>query len=201
MLEIEDFWKGVKPHHKPEKGFNGVIGYGCRRKTRSRFDKSQKRKAYREIRKYGFDLSEVWNLDCTIMSWLSDEFGGFFTICGSSDNWSNYDMEGNYVDFWENYKADGYIQNAAEWEKIRTESFMKHLKDLLDNASEEDKKKIAEFCSPRLRKLADITHGWPPSDDFHTFEDWKKEIYNMADKLDEGEYSEYFISYFFSLWD
>ena len=52
-----DLFKGIKPNPPRLWSINGRIGYGC---------VNSKRKYGRYIRKYGFDITEVWNLDCTI---------------------------------------------------------------------------------------------------------------------------------------
>lgn len=80
---------------KIEKGTNNYINYGYRRKNVNK----EKRKALRNIRKYGFDTSECWNFDTTIMRYLSDNFGEFFRECGSPDDWGNYDTKGNHWDY------------------------------------------------------------------------------------------------------
>lgn len=194
-MEIEEIWNGLPGFKGIQKGAHGKIGYGCRYKCRKPYEKCRKRKAYRQIRKYGFDLSELWNLDNTILEWLSDNVGGFFRVCGPADDWSDYYTDGQRV----NWRKD--ISDSAELLITRSESFQKHLRDFLDNGDPVLLDKFGKFVVPRLLKLADITHGWPVGEDFPKFEDWTAEVRNMAAKFEEGIYSEYFITYFFSLWD
>jgi len=202
-MEIESIWNNIPPFKKIEKGFGGKFGYGYwRKKGLEHGDKrNHKRQCLRQIRKYGFDNSETWGLDYTIMRWLSDNYGGFFRICGNPDNWNNYTLDGTYLDFWEHRKDKDYYEVTNKAEEARYNSFKVHLKHFLDNATPQEMKGMASFCSPRLRRLKELNHGWPATDDFPTFEDWQNELLNMADKFEEGTYSPYFISYFFSLWD
>ena len=201
-MEIEKFWNNLPSFANVEFNNNGKFNYGCITKKPSRdYKKRYIRKARRQMRKYGFDSSETWNLDYTIMTWLSDNFGGFFRICGCPDNWGHYDLDGNDYDFWKYRNTEGYYEKMKEWNTTRYDSFYKHLRDFLNNLTDDNKKKLSNFCCPRLRYLAKHMHGWPAGNDFPKFEDWKNEIENMACKLEEGTYSEYFITYFFNLWD
>lgn len=200
-MEIEYFWKNIPSFKTIEKGKDGRIGYGFRYKHKRPYDKMQKRKAYREIKKYGFDLSETWSLDYTIMLWLSDTFGGFFKICGCCDNWAHYDLDGNYIDFWDHKDDKNHYDNMYKYETTRYNSFRKHLNDLLNTNDPKVISKFSEFCSPRLRILAKFSHGWPSGEKYKNYEDWINVIIDMADKFDNGTYSQNFIDDFFCLWD
>lgn len=200
-MEIESFWNGLPGYRGMCKGKNGRIGYGYVYKHYNRNGITKYRKAYRQIRKYGFDISEAWTLDITIMEWLSDNVGGFWKKCGPFSSWTEYDLNGNYYDFWEFCNEDIYFNLAYQWEKTRCDSFLKHLKDFLDNSNENILNDFRKFVIPRLRKLADISQGWPANNDFPKFEDWIKEINNMADKFEQGTYTDTFITYFFNLAD
>lgn len=198
---IESFWNGLPGFKYPMYGKNGM-GYGIiPNKPNKEFKKKHIRRAKRQMKKYGFNSSETWSLDYTFLEWLSDNYGGFFRICGCPDNWNEYDLEGNFVDFWKHYKDIDYWDNVHLWNTTRYNSFEKHLKDFLDNCTPEDYKKIAEFICPRLKYLCKHKHGWPAGDDFPKFEDWTNELNNMITKFEEGTYSPYFISYYWHLWD
>lgn len=201
-MEIEQFWKDITPFCKCEKGAYNIINYGYRSKHRSPCKtKCEKRKAYRQIRKYGFDFSELWSLDLTIMRLMSDTYGGFWRMIGNHDNWNDYDLDCNYVDFWQNSNNPEYFEKMTLWSRTRHDSFKLHLRDFLNNMSPGEFQEYAAFVSPRLRKLADIIHGWPADDKFPTFEEWQTEIRNMATHFDNGTYSESYIEYYFSSWD
>lgn len=202
-MEIESFWKNLPPFAKPMKGHNGVFGYGLVKRTgRQKYHNHHpQRKARREIRKYGFDLSETWNLDYTFMCWLSDTFGGFFRLCGEADNWGNYDENGNYLKEIDNEISKiphSVFMKMGEYENMRTQSYLKHLKDFLENATVEDIRKFSDFCSPRLRVLADTTISYPPNYDY---DEWRKTVKGMATAFDNCLYSEKFVEDFFCLWD
>lgn len=200
-METERFWQNMVPFSKCEKGAYNNINYGYRRKGRSPYTKREKRKAYRQIRKYGFDFSELWGLDLTIMRWMSDTYGGFWRTIGDPDNWNDYDLDGKYYDFWQNHNNPEHFEKISLWSRTRHDSYKLHLRNFLDKMSFEEFKQYAAFVSPRLRKLADIIHGWPSGEKFPTFEDWQNEIRNMANRFDNGTFSESFIEYFYSLWD
>lgn len=201
-MEIEQFWKDITPFSKCEKGAYNNINYGYRSKRRNSYKtKCEKRKTFRQIKKYGFDLSELWGLDVTIMRWMSDTYGGFWRMVGNPDSWNDYDLDCNYVDFWQNRNNPEYFEKMTLWSRTRYDSYKLHLRDFLENMSSEEFEQYAAFVSPRLRKLADIIHGWPSGEKFPTFEDWQNEIRNMANRFDNGTFSESFIEYFYSLWD
>lgn len=85
-METERFWQNMVPFSKCEKGAYNNINYGYRRKVRCPYTKRENRKAYRQIKKYGFDFSELWALDLTIMRWMSDTYGGFWRTIGDPDS-------------------------------------------------------------------------------------------------------------------
>lgn len=191
-MVVESFWIGLPGYQGIQKGRQG-IGYGYRRPPK------QKRKALREIKKLGFDKSEIWGLSHTIMEWLSDTFGGFFKKCGSSDSWGDYDLKGRRVDFWGNRDSEDYWKELKKWEDTRYNSFKNHLRDFLKNSGEI--KKVSDFCSPRLRYLAKVARGYPGGGKYSTLQDWTDSIRKMAEDLENGIPSENFIEDFFTLWD
>lgn len=180
---------------KIEKGTNNYINYGYRRKNVNK----EKRKALRSIRKYGFDTSECWNFDTTIMRYLSDKVGGFFRECGSPDDWGNYDLEGN---FWETiikYTAkEYYAENFIKAYNLRVETYKEHLKEFLD--TEEGRKVIFEFITPRLYYFIKHHQGYPVLEGIESDEEWTEILKEMDSQLSMFN-SDLFVKYFFDLWD
>lgn len=183
--------KYIKPNTYPIKGSYNRIGYGCISKKRVKFHKLGKRKAYRECRKFGFDLSEVWNLDCTILGWLSDNIGGYFRECGDPFTWDEVDLEGN------SYKNNTEACMKAWF--IRRNKFRYNLNNFLKNTDKETFKKFTQFVVPRLTILINNVHGYPGT--MNSCEEWKETLDNMKCSFLLGGYSKDFIKYFFSLWD
>jgi hypothetical protein len=189
---MEECWKYIKPFKYPLKGSYNNIGYGYRNKTRSKYKKRNIRKSYRDFRKYGFDTSETWSLDYTIMCWLSDNIGGFFRNCGSVDDWADCDLNGIEYD-----KSTREAINTAY--KTRCESFLKHLTELLEYAGPETFEKFTNFVIPRLDFLSKYTHGYPSK--YSNIESWREIIQEMIRAFKYGTYSRFFIEEFFALWD
>ena len=180
---------------KIEKGTNNYINYGYRRKNVNK----EKRKALRSIRKYGFDTSECWNLDTTIMRYLSDKVGGFFRECGSPDDWGNYDLEGNFVETIIKYTTkEYYAENFIKAYNLRVETYKEHLKEFLD--TEEGRKVIFEFITPRLYYFIKHHQGYPVLEGIESDEEWTEILKEIDYQLSMFN-SDLFVKYFFDLWD
>lgn len=186
----------IKPFKKTEKGSNNYIGYGFRERNVNR----GKRKAYRSIRKYGFDTSEIWNLDTTIMRYLSDNIGGFFRECGSPDDWGYYDLEGNSWGEAKFTATEHSYDNFVKAEELRVEAYKVKLKKFLESGSNEAYKAIHFFVLPRLLYFTQHHEGYPALDDFETDEQWTNTLKDMYGELAQNK-SELFVKYFFNLWD
>ena len=189
---MNELFKCIKPNPYPMKGKGGTIGYGCFT-TRKPGNKVNKRKLNRYYRKYGFDITETWNLDYTICAWLSDTVGSFFRECGSIDSWSDYDLEGNEYtikiteDF---FKAD----------ELRHEEYQKQLKNYLLNCSDSDYIKFFDFVGPRLTYLMNHTDGYPGQ--FNSYDEWTGTLAQMHYNLSPSIRNlDLFVEHFFSLWD
>lgn len=182
----------IKPNSYPIKGNYNRIGYGYRVKNRSKYHKVEKRKAYRNIRRLGFDVTETWDLDMTIAFWFSDNIGGFFRECGSPDVWDSEDLDGNPID----YNNEKSIQKCIKAEKFRREEFLKNLENALNQS--EILEKFIPFVLPRLKFLAKHKMGCPVN---ISFEEWNFIIRDMIECFENQTYSNYFTEYFFALWD
>jgi hypothetical protein len=178
-----ELFKGINPNPPRLWSINGRIGYGC---------VSSKRKYGRYIRKYGFDITEVWNLDCTIACWLSDNVKGFFRECGDIVSWSCYDLEGNILDFDSNYK------DVIKAEQLRREEFQKQLKQFLLNANDEWYNKFSSYVIPRINFLSSTCHGYPS--ELESYEKWQEILRTMVINLEQKDV-DLLIKHFFSLWD
>lgn len=181
----------IKPNIYPIKGNCGRIGYGYRFKTRRKNHKVEKRKAYRDIRRIGFDTSEAWELYTTIAGWLSDNVGGYFRKCGDPETWDENDLAGNPI-IWGDPESTSKCFKA---DVARQEEFLMNLKGYLENSISEE---FISFVLPRLKFFTKYVHGCPHNE---TFEGWKSKLEDMIDKFERGTYSTYFIIYFFALWD
>lgn len=184
----------ISSFKKIEKGTNNYINYGYRSKNVNK----EKRKALRSIRKYGFDTSECWNLDTTIMRYLSDKVGGFFRECGSPDDWSNYDLEGNFVETIIKYTTkEYYAENFIKAYNLRVETYKEHLKEFLD--TEEGRKVIFEFITPRLYYFIKHHQGYPVLEGIESDEEWTEILKEIDYQLSMFN-SDLFVKYFFDLW-
>lgn len=180
---------------KIERGTNNYINYGYRRKNVNK----EKRKALRSIRKYGFDTSECWNFDTTVMRYLSDNFGGFFRECGSPDDWGNYDLEGNSWETIIKYTTkEYYAENLVKADNLRVETYKEHLKEFLD--TEEGHKVIFEFILPRLFYFIQHHEGYPALEGIDSDEEWTEILKEMDFQLNSYK-TDLFVKYFFNLWD
>lgn len=192
-IELEDCWKNIKPYKKN----NSFFGYGCLRKTRKKGFKVEKRKYLRYVRKYDFDITETWNLDYTIIRWLSNHVGGFFKLCGNFDEWDLIDVEGNKIDIYDGES----INRCNKAYQLRQESFQNHLKDFLDEKQNEKFKDFCKFIVPRLRHFAVYTISYPSQiEEYNTIKKWKKAINEFVDKFKEKNYDIRFIRDLFYLW-
>jgi hypothetical protein len=175
--EEKMIWKDVKPLSYPQKGKRGT-SYGCR-------DKSEKRKTGRDIRHYGFDTSECWNLYATIMCWLSDNVGGFFRECGNEDEWDEGLFPSNYMAVVELYKKRQY-------------SYQQHLKEYLESLTGDSYHQFLGFVIPRLVYFENHFVGYPAK--FSSKEEWHTILKEMMDGLMVCN-TKLFVEYFFYLWD
>lgn len=192
---MDNLFNCIPSFKKIEKGTNNYINYGYRRKNVNK----EKRKAFRSIRKYGFDTSECWNFDTTIMRYLSDNFGGFFRECGSPDDWGNYDFEGNSWETIIKYTTkEYYTENLIKADNLRVETYKEHLKDFLN--TEEGHKVIFEFIIPRLLYFIKHHQGYPALEGIDSDEEWTEILKEMNYQLSMFN-SDLFIKYFFNLWD
>lgn len=174
---MDNIFKGIMPNPYP---LRTKYGYGYL---------SDKRKILRYFRKYGFDISETWNLDETIAQWLSDNVGGFFRDCGRTSAWSEYDLDGNPV---------SYNEETVALEKARKNEYLKQLHNYLTTCSGENYLKFLEFIIPRLIYLVDHAYGYP--DEFNTFKDWQNMLKSIVVELSKRDIAK-FVSNFYSLWD
>lgn len=191
-MDTKELFKNIKPNRWPIKGQNGFFGYGAIPRNRSIYRCGGKRKFYRYLRVYGFDVTETWSLDYTITCWLSDNIGGYFRECGSIDKWSDFDLEGNA------WVPGGNYEPFAAADRARREDYLLHLDIFIKESDETIIQKFIDFVVPRLDYLAKKTNGYPG--DFKTFSEWKELLFKMVKYLKTEHYSEDFIKYFFSLW-
>lgn len=192
---MDNLFTCIPSFKKIEKGANNYIHYGYRHKNVNK----EKRKAFRSIRKYGFDTSECWNFDTTIMRYLSDKVGGFFRECGSPDDWGNYDLEGNSWETIIKYTTkEYYAENLIKADNLRVETYKEHLKEFLN--TEEGHKVIFEFITPRLFYFIKHHQGYPALEGIESDEQWTEILKEMDYQLSMFN-SELFVKYFFSLWD
>lgn len=187
---MDNLFNCIPPFKKIEKGTNNYINYGYLSKNVNK----EKRKALRSIRKYGFDTSECWNFDTTIMRYLSDKVGGFFRECGSPDDWGNYDTKGNPWDSITNSDYSDFIKAYV----LRVETYKEHLKDFLN--TEEGHQVIFEFIIPRLFYFIGHHEGYPALEGIDTDEEWVEILKEMNYQLSSFK-TDLFIKYFFNLWD
>lgn len=182
----------IKPNPYPVKGSCNRIGYGYRFKKRSKYGKVEKRKAYRECRKFGFDLSETWDLDVTIMGWLSDNIGNYFRECGDPSSWDDVDLEGNPI-------SKDNMQDCFKAGIERRKEFLEQLEKFLVNCEPNKFYKFTQFVIPRLTILRHNSHGYPYG--VKSLQEWKDILNNMINSFLLGGHDKNFIKYFFSLWD
>ena len=178
-------WKDVKPFSYPQKGIDGYYNYGCRPKGRTRYYKLRRRKVYRQIRKYGFDVTECWNLYHTIMRWLSDNVGGFFRECGDENDWDGGLNPSNYV-------------VIMELCKKRLYSYQQYLKEYLQSLDRDNYHQFLDFVIPRLVYFEKHFVGYPAK--FSSGGEWHTILKEMMDRLMERD-TKLFVEYFFYLWD
>lgn len=184
-----DLWKGVKPYRHN----NDFFGIGFRNKRRKKGQRVRKRQYLRDLRKVGFDTTEIWSLDSAILKWLAEKVGGIFITCGDPDNWDMIEL-GGYK--WNNLDRFSFERCQKAYQE-RTKCIKEHLRNYLDNAPEE----FINFIVPRLRYFAKNTDGYPVLyKEIKTLEDWQDIVNDMADKFEQKTYSENFIKYFFNLW-
>lgn len=186
-----EIFKGIKPNPYPLKRDKGKLGYGylCKR-TKGR--KVTRKKALRKIRKYGFDVSETWNLYITIASWLSDNVGGFFRKCGYFEDWSDYDLDGKP------YK-DSTLDDIDLAVATRKHYFIGELDNFLHNGDRNLVKRFIQFVVPRIEYFAKNAQGYPLT--VASFEKWQECLDIMAKMLKNFHRSTDFLIYYFSLWD
>ena len=190
---MEEIWKYTKPFGWPLKGANGCIGYGFRSIKRKPRQKCKKRKVYRDLRTYGFDTSECWDLYTVIMEFLSDIVGGFFRECGNSDDWYLYDLEGN--EYPKGLRAPEELKPFIDADNARHDSYKQHLEEYLSSG---DYSKFVDFVIPRLIYYTKHHSGYPG--DFSSDEEWTEILKTMVEDLSKCD-TKLFIKYFFNLWD
>ena len=173
-----EIWKNVKPFSYPQKGINGYYNYGYSPKRRTRYYKLKKRKVYRQIRKYGFDATECWNLYHTIMRWLSDNVGGFFRECGDENDWMS--------------RTPCNFTEAMQLFNKRQESYKKHLEKCLMSNDE-----AYRFIIPRLVYFRNHHVGYPGQ--FGSNEEWSEILEGMIQGMCQND-NELFVEHFFYLW-
>lgn len=184
---MEEIWNNVKPFSYPQKGINGYYNYGYSPRKRTRYYKLKRRKVYRQIKKYGFDATECWNLYSTIMRWLSDNVGGFFRECGDEDEWDKDLTTDNY-------------KEIIELANKREESYKEHLTEHLESLEKEDEwDTFIDFVIPRLTYFENHFGSYPAK--FNTGEEWHIVLKKMIEELDWNTDSTLFVEYFFNLWD
>lgn len=184
-----DIFKGIKPSPYP---LRNKLGYGCITTSRKKYNKVNKRKLFRSIRKLGFDYSECWNLDYSVMCWFSDNVGGFFRSCGAPDDWSDYDLNG--------YRWPNYNKDTIELEQSRRKEYLAQVSNYLHNCTGEEYLQFLDFIIPRLIYLIEHIHGYPAT--FNTFADWQNELKFMVTNLPKRNNSiNTFVENLYSLWD
>lgn len=184
---MNNLFKYIKPNPYP---LCTKYGYGIIPITTDKYEKANKRKVLRYIRHYGFDITETWSLDFTIMRWLSDHVGGFFRECGDRSTWDEIDLEGHSYDT---------SENCIEAEKARIQEFKKQLKEFLETANKDILVEFQDFVIPRLRYLSQHTHGYPVT--YNNGNHWRLTLMEMANTFEMGYYDERFVEDFFLLWD
>lgn len=181
-----ELFENIQPFPKQIKGSRSFrIGYGyCT--TRNPYYKSSKRRLNKYYRKYGFDITETFDLDATIMYWMSDNVGGFFRECGNPEDWC------------------GLIENLSSIEKVtnlykaRKAEYLSQLYKYLSDCTEDEYRKFLNFVTPRILYLRKHTHGYPAQ--FNSIADWQQELKTMWIKLLQKNINK-FIDNFYSLWD
>lgn len=197
-----DLFGCIKSNPYPIKNRN-FIGYGCIPNRKIKYNKVDRRKCGRYIRKYGFDITETWSLDYSIAAWLSDNVGGFFRKCGSVDDWSDYDLEGNKLVF-DTKNLKKYLESPVNykpfWEanEARKNEYLKQLDVFLKTSDKQILDKFITFVTPRLLYLAE--HAWGYPGEFESFKTWQECIRKMANDFIIKRYSEDFIKHFYGLW-
>ena len=176
-----NLFKGVRPNPYPQKNRRG-LGYGC-------FTKRYRRTVGRYYRHYGFDISEAWNLDITIMDWLSDNVGGFFRQCGEKWEWDEYDLDGN---------PENDFKRCSEACNQRCDEYCKQLDHWLRTTDEISKDRFIKFVLPRLEYLHKYTIGYPP--EFKELSEWVEVLNGMIISFKNNTYSSLFTKHFFELW-
>lgn len=184
---MENVFEYVKPNPYPLKN-NICFGYGFIPRRRSKFGRVNRRKLNRFYRKDGFDITECWSLDCSIMAWLSDNFGGFFRECGTYDTWSDNDLNGELSDY-----AGLYTAECA-----RQDAYLVKLKDFLEHDMTEDQRSVfLGFVMPRLVHFRKTVFGYPG--ELNGIEEWEDVLDRMQKELVNKKY-DLFVEWFFSLW-
>lgn len=191
---MEENWKYTKPFSYPMKGFYGHFNYGFRPKKRKPGYKCQKRKVLREIRHYGFDTSECWELATVIMWYLSDTVGGYFRECGDADEWYMTDIEGN--EYPDGVHTSETFQLYVNAEDLRKEDYKKHLEEYLATGGKYQE--FLDFVIPRLIYFTKHHQGYPGN--FSSEEEWTEILKTMIEDLFKCD-TKLFIKYFFNLWD
>lgn len=190
---MKELWKYTKPFSWPLKGANGCIGYGFRTIKRKPGQKCQKRKIYRDLRGYGFDTSECWDLYTVIMECLSDTVGGFFKKCGNADDWYLYDLEGN--EYPEGLHTSEELKPFIDAEDCRRDSYQQYLKEYLTSDGYLFGK---HFIKPRLIYFKKHHSGYPAQ--LNSDEEWNEILEQMLKEMNAGKF-DLFVEYFFNLWD
>ncbi len=181
---MNNLFKNIKPNPKQIKANRS---YGCLWDIRY----GDKRKLNRYYRKYGFDITETWSLDYTIMCWLSDNVKGFFRECGNPNDWFDYDEDNNP-------RNDNNIKSCINAEIKRIKAYQEELHKFTEDIENPVYNKFIEFIIPRLEFLKNNAFSYPA--DFNNIKEWKNAIAQMIQDFKVKQLSTYFVKYFFSLW-
>lgn len=177
---MDDLFKYIKSNPYPIKD---KLGYGVITKHRKKYNKINKRKVLRYYRKHGFDITESYNSVRTIMSWLSDNVGGFFRECGDYDVWQNVDLYGTLLIDSHNYK------DCYKAELLRIKEFQNQLDIFLKTSDHSTLCNFIRFVVPRLSYFAKHLNN--------NLSDTKRLIFKICHELMYEKYSENFTKQFF----
>lgn len=190
----------LTPVKTPLKGLYGAIGYGCcKRHPQHRCDYSNYRKAFRQIRRYGFDASETWNLDRTISLWMVDHHPEL-------KEWGNPDLLEDAVDAWYSQNRDIATENLWYYENIVYKQFVDDIFKCISEFTDSEWTEFEEFLCPRLKYFSNPhnLHGWPGEgryDYIHSYEDYVQVLSEIYDSIKAHQIHPHFQELYGNLWD